>query len=131
MTSSRIKVYELAKEIGVDSQNLVDVIQRLGIDIKNTMSILGTEEVRTVRDYYKKNKVFTRAGSAPPKSAAATNSSGGKTVTTEKRVGATVIRRRQAAKEVPVAAPVVEEAETQEAVETQGEEEIGSQPETQ
>lgn len=96
MTTSKIKVYELAKELGQESQNLVDVIQRLGIDVKNSMSVLGSEEVRTVREYYRKNRSFVRAGAAP----VATTKPG----VTEKRVGSNVIRRR-AAKPV-VEAPV-------------------------
>src|SRR4051794_16214020 len=82
--SSKIKVYELAKELGQDSQNLVDVIQRLGVDIKNPMSVLGSEEVRTVREYYRKQQKASK--SAP--------SAASKPSVTEKRVGATVIRRR-------------------------------------
>jgi translation initiation factor IF-2 len=82
--SSKIKVYELAKELGLDSQQLVDTIQRLGIDIKNPMSVMGSEEVRSIRDYYKKQKAVSKATAATPS----------KSPMTEKRVGATVIRRR-------------------------------------
>src|SRR3989338_2779078 len=80
----KIKIYELAKELGVDNQQLVDVIQRLGIDTKNPMSALGTEEVRSVREYFAKNRPVAKPVSAPPTKAGVT----------EKRVGATVIRRR-------------------------------------
>jgi translation initiation factor IF-2 len=86
--SSKIKVYELAKELGLDSQQLVDVIQRLGVDIKNSMSVLGSEEVRTIRDYYRKQKGYSKAAAPSPT----------KGSMTEKRVGTTVIRRRAAAK---------------------------------
>src|ERR1700722_10096048 len=99
--TSRIKVYELAKELGVDSQHLVDVIQRLGVDIKNSMSVLGTEEVRSVREYYRKQRPLSKA-SVP----AATNS---KSPVTEKRVGATVIRRR--AKSTEPELPQIEKIE--------------------
>ncbi|MBI3294308.1 MAG: translation initiation factor IF-2 [Deltaproteobacteria bacterium] len=82
----KLKVYELAKELGVENQNLVDVVQRLGIDIKNPMSVLGTEEVRSIREYYRKNRPLpTKSASAPAIT---------KPGVTEKRVGATVIRRR-------------------------------------
>ena len=43
---------------------LVDVIQRLGIDIKNSISVLGSEEVRTVREHFKKQKPLTKATEA-------------------------------------------------------------------
>src|SRR5687768_3210664 len=83
--SSKLKAYELAKELGLDPQHLVDVVQRLGIDIKNTMSVLGSEEVRTVRDYYKKNRMPANAKGGSPEKGSSVS---------EKRVGATVIRRR-------------------------------------
>ncbi len=88
--SSKIKVYELAKELGQDSQHLVDVIQRLGIDIKNPMSVLGTEEVRNIREYYRKQRPLTQATTK----AVEAKTAPGKSPITEKRVGATVIRRR-------------------------------------
>src|SRR4051812_3726869 len=117
--SSKIKVYELAKELGQDSQHLVDVIQRLGVDIKNPMSVLGSEEVRSVREYYRKQKTLSKA-TAP----AAT-----KNPVTEKRVGATVIRRRAkptADKSAAEATEVAAETAVETFSETGGEQ---SQPE--
>src|SRR5579884_4227155 len=93
MATLKIKVYELAKELGQDSQHLVDVIQRLGIDIKNSMSVLGSVEVRTVREYYKKQKPYAKATSPPAT----------KSPVTEKRVGSTVIRRRSSSSSAPAA----------------------------
>ncbi len=102
MATTKLKVYELAKELAVDGQHLVGQIQRLGIDIKNSMSVLGTEEVRTVREHYRKN--------AKLDSSAATGTATPKGVT-EKRVGATVIRRRKGAEVAPPPEPEpVEEA---------------------
>lgn len=98
----KLKVYELAKEVGVDSHVLIEVMQRLGVDGKNTMSLLGIEEVRTVREYYRKNKPIPKG--APPKKEVQEKP------VTEKRVGATVIRRRasSAKAETPVEEPVAE-----------------------
>ncbi len=106
--STKLKVYELSKELSMDGQHLVDLAQRLGIDVKNTMSILGTEEVRTIREHHRKNKGLTKTSvSAVP----------AKPAVTEKRVGTTVIRRRsaKAVEESPVveaepSAPVVVES---------------------
>jgi translation initiation factor IF-2 len=98
--TGKLKVYELAKELGVEAQHLLEVTQRLGVKVKGITSILGTEESRTVREYFKKNKPNTTKKEA----AAATTS---QTAVSEKRVGATVIRRRTVAK-TPEAAPVVE-----------------------
>lgn len=88
--TGRVKIYELAKEIGVDPQNLVAVVQRLGIDVKNSMNLLGSEEVRTVREHYKKNKIYSK----PTPAAKTASATPGKTPVSEKRVGTTVIRRR-------------------------------------
>ncbi len=105
MAKTKLKVYELAKELGVDGQVLVSQIQRLGVDIKNAMSVLGTEEVRAVREFYRANAKINASV------AAATTAQPG---VTEKRVGATVIRRRKGVeKEAPpvevAPPPVVEE----------------------
>ena len=103
--STKLKVYELAKELNIEPQHLVDLAQRLGVDVKNTMSILGTEEVRNIRDYYRKNKTFTK--SATPVVPVKPN-------VTEKRVGTTLIRRRAAkVVEEVVAEPVPEVIEVE------------------
>jgi len=87
--TTKLKVYELAKELSMDGQHLVDLAQRLGVDVKNTMSVLGTEEVRTIREHHRKNKGLS-------KTPVSTATAPGKSAVTEKRVGTTVIRRRAA-----------------------------------
>jgi translation initiation factor IF-2 len=102
--TTKIKVYELAKELGQDSQSLVDVVQRLGINVKNTMSSLGSEEVRTVREHYRVQRSLSKASSTQ---AAVVARAG----VTEKRVGATVIRRRKRPGEEEKPEPVEVQAE--------------------
>ncbi len=126
----KLKVYELAKEVGVDSHVLIEVMQRMGIDGKNTMSVLGLEEVRTVREYYRKNKPLPKG--APPKKESVEKP------VTEKRVGATVIRRRASAAKAVEAVPeeVVEEvpvepSEEYEATETEENFETAAQVENE
>ena len=108
MATTKLKVYELAKELGIEGQALVSQIQRLGIDVKNAMSVIGTEEVRTVREHYRKNAKLAA-------SATVTTAPG----VTEKRVGATVIRRRKGPasleKEAAEAAAAAPEAPVEEA----------------
>lgn len=101
----RVKVYELAKELNVDPQHLVDVVQRLGIEVKNSMSVIGSEEVRTVKEYYKKNRTFSKT----PSGKVAPSAPSAKPSVTEKRVGSTVIRRRAAPKSETKPELVVEE----------------------
>ncbi len=127
--AARLKVYELAKELNQESRNILEVAQRLGINIKNPTSVIGSEEARMVRDYYKKTPPVTRrkvivrssagqaaadpvaaAPSAPKEEVAAPKAPG--TVTTERRVGQTVIRRRKKAAPEPVVEEVPEPVET-------------------
>ncbi|MCB0416997.1 MAG: translation initiation factor IF-2 [Bdellovibrionales bacterium] len=102
-----MKIYELAKELNQESRHVVEVVQRLGINIKNPTSLIGSEEARIVREYYKKQ-------GTPTTKRVVTRTESKGVVTTEKRVGRTVIRRRSRAAparpEPEVAAPEVEEA---------------------
>ncbi len=70
-----IKVYELAKELGTDSLSLLDRLASLNIKVKNHMSDLGEEEVRTARESF---KAATSAKKDAPK----------KTVTRKKKADA-------------------------------------------
>ena len=49
-----IKVYELAKELGIDSISLLDKLKNLNINVKNHMSELGTQEVQLARSSLRK-----------------------------------------------------------------------------
>jgi len=51
-----IKVYELAKELGMDSIALLDKLKENGIEVKNHMSSLGEEQTQTIRSFFKKEK---------------------------------------------------------------------------
>src|SRR4051812_44665340 len=46
---STLKVYELAKELGIDSISLLDKLKSLNIKVKNHMSDLGPDEANQVR----------------------------------------------------------------------------------
>ncbi|ACB85027.1 translation initiation factor IF-2 [Natranaerobius thermophilus] len=48
----KIRVYQLAKEIGLESKELVTTLQELDISVKNHMSTLSEEEADTVRELY-------------------------------------------------------------------------------
>ena len=51
-----VKVYELAKELGMDSFSLLDKLKTLNIQVKNHMSDLKSTEVETVRTSLKKSE---------------------------------------------------------------------------
>lgn len=110
MTMSKVKVYELAKELGMDSMTLLDKLKQLDIDVKSHMSALGSEEVKIVRDQIAKEHALQKR--------AATHARKTSEPVTQKRVGTTVIRRRakasdegQAVEEAmhPTPAPVAHE----------------------
>ena len=47
----KVRVYELAKELKLDSRRLIDLLHRLKVEnIKNHMSTVEPEAVKTVRD---------------------------------------------------------------------------------
>ena len=45
------RVYELAKELGLKSQNLMDIMQELGIPAKSTLSAIDSESAALITDY--------------------------------------------------------------------------------
>ncbi len=84
---SKKRVYELAKELGVDNKELIARLEKMGISVKTHSSTLEDSEVERVKKEYL---------AAEPHEMV------------EKRVKATVIRRR-------AVRPVVEEASEPEA----------------
>ena len=96
MTMEKVKVYELAKEMGMDTLTLLDKLKQLDIDVKSHMSSLGTEEVKLVRDQMAKEKAtLTKATKAPR----ATKKKTAEEPAVQKRAATTVIRRRAKAGE--------------------------------
>ncbi len=53
---SKIRVYEMAKELNIGNKELLDVINDLGITVKNHMSVLGEEEVEVIKNLFKKEE---------------------------------------------------------------------------
>jgi len=86
----KVRVYEIAKQIGIKNKELVSKIQQMGISISNHMSTLTSDEVAKVKMALQKERQAN---------------------TVEKRLGSTVIRRRSKAKKPPVVPeqPKVEE----------------------
>jgi translation initiation factor IF-2 len=91
---AKVRVYELAKELGMDSKELVEKLKAGGMNIKNYMSTLDEAAVARARD------VVSGAVSE---------------VVEEKRIKPTVIRRRKKTVTVEPEVPAVEvEAEEEE-----------------
>src|SRR5262249_57942200 len=87
----KVRVYEMAKDVGLSNKDLVDKIRALGIEVKNHMSALDPDDVARVRRALDKERQEN---------------------TVVERIQPTVIRRRNSQKpgesvEAPrVAAPV-------------------------
>jgi translation initiation factor IF-2 len=85
-----VKVYELAKELGMDSISLLDRLNSLNIKVKNHMSELRIEEAQTVRAALRASK-----GDIKPTKKTTTRAKKKITTPTETEKKASVIRRRQ------------------------------------
>ena len=45
----KLRVYEVAKDLGMSSEAVLQIVRRLGAEVKNHMSTLSTEIVEKVR----------------------------------------------------------------------------------
>ncbi len=50
---SKVRVYELAKQLNISSKSLIQQLEDLGVDIKNHMSTLDSEQANLVKDLLK------------------------------------------------------------------------------
>jgi len=46
---AKMRVYELARDLGVDSKQVLDYLNSLGHDVKNHMSVLDSESIARVK----------------------------------------------------------------------------------
>src|SRR5438105_471038 len=91
-TEAKMRVYEIAREAGIPSGDLVTKIRAMGLEVKSHQSSLDPDDVERVRRMLAKE----RGGSAPAESKAPQGH------------GAPVLRRRSPAKEESAApAPAV------------------------
>ncbi len=62
-TMNKMRVYELAREVGLPNKELIQIIKELGIKISNHMNCLNEEQIRMVKkvlDSGASDKVFDR-----------------------------------------------------------------------
>ena len=113
-TTGTMKVYELAKELGVDSISLLDKLATLNIKVKNHMSDLAGDDLRIARESLgkkdekkaaaKKTTVTRKKKSDAVEEAAATTAPAASATTLKKRATATkTAAAAPAAPEAPVA----------------------------
>lgn len=85
IVSKRVRLYEVAKELGVPNADLIAKVQSLGIQVKNHMSLIESVEIDRIKRALESEKVENQQ---------------------VKRLSATVIRRRAKAKPAVPVEPV-------------------------
>ena len=73
MTGAKMRVYEIAREVGLPNKDLITKIRALGLEVNNHMSSLGLEDVQRVKRSLEKDRLAN---------------------TETKRLSSTVLRRR-------------------------------------
>src|SRR5438552_12508624 len=58
------RVYEVAKDLGMSSEAVLQIVRRLGVDVKNHMSTLPAETVEKVRAELNQEKTAVREAEA-------------------------------------------------------------------
>jgi len=66
MATGKVRIFELAKELGLSSKELLDLFQRLGLEAKNQLSVVEAPIAEIVRGV-----LLGGASKAPPKAAVA------------------------------------------------------------
>ena len=67
---AKIRVHEIAKELGKSSKEMVDILQKMGLDVKNHMSTVEDSQASWVRKQLteaEKGKTRSQSDPAPPK----------------------------------------------------------------
>src|SRR5215475_5975041 len=68
-----VRVYELARDLGVPSKNLIEELRNQGIEVKSHMSTMDEETAGLVLDLYRPQE--TAIGTTPPPTESPTMSS--------------------------------------------------------
>lgn len=99
-----VKVYELAKELGIDSISLLDKLKGLNISVKNHMSDLGASDLQLARSSLRKapspdsaraaKKTVTKVKKKAAESQIAPASATAEPLASEKKTASPIIRRR-------------------------------------
>src|SRR5690348_18007247 len=84
MTGEKMRVYEIAKEVGIPNKDLIAKIRALGLEVNNHMSSLDADDVARIKRSLEKEK---QQVAAPAETTKLTS-----------KGGAVVMRRRSADK---------------------------------
>src|SRR5687767_11841790 len=122
MTGEKMRVYEIAKEVGIPNKDLIAKIRALGLEVNNHMSSLDADDVARIKRSLEKEKAggekpaqtqrmatggaVLRRRSAADKAADGAESQERPAVPAAPPAPAPVIRRRPVAEEAPAPARV-------------------------
>src|SRR5436305_3151095 len=70
LQKERVRVYALARELDVESKDLLDLCRQAGFDVKNQLSNLEPEQVATLKELIKRGSKTAPTTPMPAKSAA-------------------------------------------------------------
>ncbi|MDO4582135.1 MAG: translation initiation factor IF-2 N-terminal domain-containing protein, partial [Bacillota bacterium] len=60
---ARVKIYELAKELKVESKDIIKKLNKLGVDVKNHMSSISEKDAEIIRSNFSASgKLLTDSG---------------------------------------------------------------------
>ena len=90
MTGAKMRVYEIAREVGLPNKELISKIRALGLEVNNHMSALDPEDVVRVKRSLEKERLAN---------------------TETARLSSTVLRRRSKHAEGGITAPSIADAE--------------------
>lgn len=102
---SKIRIYELAREVGIPNKDLVEKVRTLGYTVKNHMSSLTVEDASSVRKSLGVSGKAAPARSAKPATRRRASSAAAEPAEKPKAVRP-MVRRRKVQEPEPVAAPV-------------------------
>ncbi|MBN2221140.1 MAG: translation initiation factor IF-2, partial [Vallitaleaceae bacterium] len=109
---SKKRVYEIGKELNVETKDIIHTLQSFDINGKTHMSTLSDEEIKLLTEFYSKDKkVEEKAAATPSKQPASKkNNTSHKQTTTAKPEVTTSVAPKVDAPVIPVSEPVVEES---------------------
>src|SRR6478609_10328376 len=61
MTGAKMRVYEIAKEVGIPNKDLIAKIRALGLEVNNHMSSLDADDVARIKRSLEKEKTSVPA----------------------------------------------------------------------
>ena len=66
LQKERVRVYALARELNVESKDLLDLCKQAGFEVKNQLSNLESDQVALLKDLIKRGPNIAPAAPLPP-----------------------------------------------------------------